>query len=64
MQIAAAQKERKMYSVVWKGLFAVALMGAAHSAFANVITDWNETAAAMSLGQWPSITLGYTWVRG
>jgi hypothetical protein len=47
MQIAAAQKERKMYSVVWKGLFAVALMGAAHSAFANVITDWNETAAAV-----------------
>jgi hypothetical protein len=46
-QSAAAQKERKMYSVVWKGLFAAALIGAAPSAFADVITDWNETAAAV-----------------
>jgi hypothetical protein len=44
---AAAQKERKMYSVVWKGLFAAAVIGAAPSAFADVITDWNDTAAAV-----------------
>jgi hypothetical protein len=35
-----------MYSNVCKGLFAVALMGAAQSAFANVITDWDEKAVA------------------
>ena len=33
-----------MYSNLCKGLFAVALTGAAQSAFANVITDWNENA--------------------
>jgi PAP2 superfamily len=35
-----------MYSNLWKGLFAVALMGAAQSAFANVITDWDEKGIA------------------
>jgi len=36
-----------MSSVVWRGLFAAALMGATNSAFANVITDWNEKAATV-----------------
>ena len=35
-----------MYSNLCKGLLAVALMGAAQSAFANVITDWDEKAIA------------------
>jgi hypothetical protein len=35
-----------MYSNLCKGLFAFALMGAAQSAFANVITDWDEKAIA------------------
>jgi hypothetical protein len=35
-----------MYSNLCKGLFAVALMGAPQSAFANVITDWDEKAVA------------------
>jgi hypothetical protein len=39
-------EERNMYSNLCKGLFAVALMGAAQSAFANVITDWDEKAIA------------------
>src|SRR5712672_1228593 len=39
-----APEERNMYSNLCKGLFAVALTGAAQSAFANVITDWNENA--------------------
>jgi hypothetical protein len=37
-----------MYSNLCKGLFAVALMGAAQSAFANVITDWNEKAVTIA----------------
>lgn len=36
------REERNMYSNLCKGLLAVALMGAAQSAFANVITDWDE----------------------
>jgi hypothetical protein len=42
-----------MYSNLCKGLFAVALMGAAQSAFANVITDWDEkgVAAVMPRGR-------------
>jgi hypothetical protein len=36
-----------MYSNLCKGLFAVALIGAAQSAFANVITDWDEKAVAI-----------------
>ena len=35
-----------MYSNLCKGLFAVALMGATQSAFANVITDWDEKGVA------------------
>ena len=35
-----------MYSNLCKGMFAVALMGAAQSAFANVITDWDEKGIA------------------
>jgi hypothetical protein len=35
-----------MYSNLCKGLFAVALTGVAQSAFANVITDWDEKGIA------------------
>jgi PAP2 superfamily len=35
-----------MYFNCRKGLFVVALMGAAHPTFANVITDWDEKAVA------------------
>jgi hypothetical protein len=36
-----------MYSNLCKGLVAVALTGAAQSAFANVITDWDEKGVAI-----------------
>ena len=35
-----------MYSNLCKGLFAVALIGATQSAFANVITEWDEKGVA------------------
>src|SRR5215475_3364539 len=38
-----------MHSDLCKGLFAVAMMAAAPSAFANVITDWDEKAVAVVL---------------
>jgi hypothetical protein len=40
------REERNMYSNFCKGLLAVALMGTAQSAFANVITDWDEKGIA------------------
>jgi len=36
-----------MHSNLCKGLFALAMIGAAPSAFANVITDWDEKAVAV-----------------
>jgi PAP2 superfamily len=36
-----------MHSYLYKGLFAVALIGAAPPVFANVITDWDEKAVAV-----------------
>jgi hypothetical protein len=41
------QPERNMHSNLCKGLFAVAVIGAQPSAFANVITDWDEKAVAV-----------------
>src|SRR5712671_2148831 len=35
-----------MHSTVWKALFALSVIAAAPSAFANVITDWDEKAIA------------------
>jgi hypothetical protein len=40
-------EERDMHSKLCKGLFAIAMIGAAPSAFANVITDWDEKAVAV-----------------
>jgi hypothetical protein len=40
-------EERNMHSCLCKGLVAVALVGAAPPAFANVITDWDEKAVAV-----------------
>src|SRR5215467_4894265 len=42
-----------MHSDFCKGLFAVAMMAAAPSAFANVITDWDEKAVAVVLPPGP-----------
>src|SRR5262249_40934387 len=42
-----------MHSDLCKGLFAVAMMAAAPSAFANVITDWDEKAVAVVLPPGP-----------
>ena len=42
-----------MYSNLCKGLLAVGLMGAAQSAFANVITDWDEKAVAVVMPPGP-----------
>ena len=42
-----------MHSDLCKGLFAVAMMVAAPSAFANVITDWDEKAVAVVLPPGP-----------
>jgi hypothetical protein len=39
-------EERNMSSNLCKGLFAVVLMGTAQSAFASVITDWDEKGIA------------------
>jgi hypothetical protein len=43
-----------MYSNLCKGLFAVALTGAAQSAFANVITEWDEKAVAAVMPRGPA----------
>jgi hypothetical protein len=43
-----------MYSNLCKGLFAVALTGVAQSAFANVITDWDEKAVAVVMPGGPA----------
>jgi hypothetical protein len=43
-----------MYSNLCKGLFAVALTGAAQSAFANVITEWDEKAVAVVMPRGPA----------
>jgi hypothetical protein len=39
-------EERNMHVNLRKGLLAIAMIGAAPSAFADVITDWNEKAVA------------------
>jgi hypothetical protein len=39
-------EERNMHSNLCKGLFALAMIGASPSAFANVITDWDEKGIA------------------
>ena len=43
-----------MYSNLCKGLFAVALTGVAQSAFANVITEWDEKAVAVVMPGGPA----------
>jgi hypothetical protein len=43
-----------MYSNLCKGLVAVALTGVAQSAFANVITDWDEKAVAVVMPAGPA----------
>jgi PAP2 superfamily len=43
-----------MYSNLCKGLVAVALTGVAQSAFANVITDWDEKAVAVVMPGGPA----------
>src|SRR5262249_10884930 len=48
------QEERNMYSNLCKGLLAVALTGVAQSAFANVITDWDEKAVAVVMPGGPA----------
>jgi hypothetical protein len=50
-------EERDMHSNLCKGLFALAMIGVAPSAFANVITDWDEKAVGVVA---PMASLGGT----